>query len=71
MDVFSFSRVEEQFSDCSNGQVITVVHSMRTLNLLARNLFLISRKLPRFISPLKGSLRMENFTSFWMSCQRA
>lgn len=45
--------------------------SIRTLNLLARNLFLISRKLPRFISPLKGSLRMANFTSFWMSCQRA
>lgn len=29
-----------------------------TLNLRARNLFLISKKLPRFISPLKGSLRM-------------
>lgn len=44
---------------------------LHTLNLLARNLFLISRKLPRFISALKGSLRMAYFTSFWMSCQRA
>lgn len=42
-----------------------------TLNLRARNLFLISRKLPRLISPLNGSLRIANLVSFWMSCQRA
>lgn len=46
-------------------------HAQFTLNLRARNLFLISRKFPLLISPLKGSLRMANLTSFCTSCQRA
>jgi hypothetical protein len=41
-----------------------------TLNLLARNLFFISRKLPLPTSILKGSLMMANRMSFWISCQR-
>ena len=40
----------------------------RSLNLRARNLFLISRKFPLPTSILKGSLMIANLESFWISC---
>ena len=41
-----------------------------SLNLRAKNLFLISRKFPFPTSILKGSLMMQKRPSFWISCHR-